>query len=545
MRNLIDAVIEPFAPEKALKRAHARAKLQNVKQYAGLLGGTGPNGQGYGRHGANTKKKGLIGWLTSLGSPGKDIDENQPKLVERSRDLFMSAPLATGALKTIRTNVVGGGLRLHAAIDFDFLGMTAEQAEQWHKNTEREFRLWADTTACDAYRRMTFGQLQSLALLMALKDGDCFAALPVKARMGMPYDLRIKLIEGDLVSTPNDGSAADADVLTGIELDADGEAVAAWVANGYSDKLLQRKWQRVRFFGEKTGAPQLLHIAQDWERAGQRRGVPLLAPVIETLKQLTRLTEAELTAYTINSFFTVFITSQTPQQPLQQQYAGEEQIDAADPNSYEIGSGTMVGLEDGEKAELISDARSNTSFEPFVKAICQQIGAGIELPYELLMKHFTASYSASRAALLEAWKMFRMRRVWLVDCFTQPIYEQWLAEAVAKGRIKADGYFTDPAVRAAWSGAYWNGPGQGHLNPLGEARAQQILIEEELTTRKRAAAEIDGVAWEDIHPERAREETLRRADKTIKKPGEYGSPTGKNPVGRPPDEEDTAGEGEE
>ncbi|WP_162803227.1 phage portal protein [Salmonella enterica] len=87
-------------------------------------------------------------------------------------------------------------------------------------------------------------------------------------------------------------------------------------------------------------------------------------------------------------------------------------------------------------------------------AICRQIGAALELPYELLVKHFTASYSASRAALLEARKMFRMRREWMVLSFCQPIYEEWLSEAVAKGRVIAPGFLWPEykAARVALSG---------------------------------------------------------------------------------------------
>ena len=46
------------------------------------------------------------------------------------------------------------------------------------------------------------------------------------------------------------------------------------------------------------------------ERAEQYRGVPYLAPVIESLKQLTRYSEAEIMAAVINGFFTVFITTE-------------------------------------------------------------------------------------------------------------------------------------------------------------------------------------------------------------------------------------------
>ncbi len=46
---------------------------------------------------------------------------------------------------------------------------------------------------------------------------------------------------------------------------------------------------------------------QDWERPGQRRGVPVLAPVIEALKQLGRYTDAELVAAVVSGLFTVFV----------------------------------------------------------------------------------------------------------------------------------------------------------------------------------------------------------------------------------------------
>lgn len=42
-----------------------------------------------------------------------------------------------------------------------------------------------------------------------------------------------------------------------------------------------------------------------------------------------------------------------------------------------------------------------------MKSIIRQIGSSLGVPYELLVMHFTSSYSASRAALLEAWKQFR------------------------------------------------------------------------------------------------------------------------------------------
>lgn len=70
--------------------------------------------------------------------------------------------------------------------------------------------------------------------------------------------------------------------------------------------LTASHWTRVEAYGKKTGRQNDLCLMQR-ERAGQLRGVPLLAPVLESLKQLGRFTDAELTAAVISAMFTVFI----------------------------------------------------------------------------------------------------------------------------------------------------------------------------------------------------------------------------------------------
>lgn len=499
----IDRTVAAFSPERALRRELARRKLEILNT-------------GYSHHGASQIKKSLIGWVSTGGDADADIVDNLPKLRERSRDLVMGMPIATGAMKTIRTNVIGAGLRLNASIDFEFLGLSSDEANAWEVNTEREFRVWADSKNCDAARMMTFGQIQGLALISALASGDVFAALPLIPRAGSVYDLRISLIEADRVSDPSPKPAGK-NIFGGVEINDLGEAVACYIERthpGAKIKSGKREWDRVEFFGAETGRPNILHVTQDWERPGQRRGAPLLAPVIETLKQLSRYSDAELMAAVVAGMFTVFIRSQTPEAPIGQAIPADQQVDAADPSSIELGPGAIVGLGDGEDIVVANPSRQNSAFDGFVTAICRQIGVALEIPYELLVKHFTASYSASRAALLEAWKMFRMRRSWMVQSFCQPIYEEWLAEAVLKGRIQAPGFFDDPVVRAAWCGAKWYGPSQGHLNPQQEAAAAKIRIEEEISTREREAAEYAGESWESIHAVRVREEGARRRDAT-------------------------------
>ena len=90
--------------------------------------------------------------------------------------------LATGALKTCRTNVIGSGLRLKSQIDYEALGMDEEAARDLERKIEREFSLWADSTACDPERLDSFYELQQLAFLNWLMSGDVIATLPVTKR---------------------------------------------------------------------------------------------------------------------------------------------------------------------------------------------------------------------------------------------------------------------------------------------------------------------------------------------------------------------------
>lgn len=509
--NLLEKTIGFLSPEKALKRQEARRKLNVLN---GFVGG----GSGYGRHGASYARKSLLGWLTSGSDADADIVDNIETLRDRSRDLYMGSPLATGALKTVRTNVVGSGLALNAQIDADFLGLSEDEARAWEKNVEREWRLWSESVDCDAERRQTFFQLQSLVLLSALMSGDVFVTMPIIKRAGSVYDLRIGLIEADRVCDPMVNAPIGANILGGVEVGTYGEAIAYWVAkrnpNAHSRigvNNQHQEWKRVQAFGAKTGRRNVLHIMCDVERPAQRRGVPLLAPVIESLKQLSRYSEAELMAAVVSGMFTVFIKSDTPNSPLGSTFDPAKQIDK-DPSSYELGNGAIVGLGENESIETANPGRPNANFDGFVIAICRQVGAALEIPYELLVKNFTASYSASRASLLEAWKMFRMRREWLIGNFCQPVYEEWLTEAVLKGRIQAPGFFADPTIRAAWCGADWYGDAQGQLDPLKEANAAKVRVEEGFSTREREAAELTGMKYETVHAVRKREEAMRKAD---------------------------------
>lgn len=497
--GIIDNIYLQFSPEKALKREVAKAKLSLIRDVTN---------SGYDEGGASKRKNSLRGWPAKSKSPQKDIDLNLDILRQRSRSLYMTAPIATSAIKTNRTNVIGSGLVLKSRIDYEVLGISQEEADQMKKHIEKEWALWSESKLCDNNHQHNFLELQQIALVSWLMNGDCFGLIRYKdATSYMPYQLRIKLIEGDKISNPNSyGDNIDLSykaqngnrIYNGIEIDEDGAVVAYYVANAYVDDYdTEKTWQRIEAFGQITGNTNVLHVFEA-ERCEQYRGVPYLAPVIESLKQLTRYTEAEIMAAVINGMFTVFVKTDDGNDDIN--FNGIEDTDETADSIhdkdegpvYELGNGTINYMKSGEEIQVADAKRPNVNFDGFVSAMTKYTGAALEIPVELVTKNFTASYSASRAALLEAWKSFRMRRTWFANDFCQPVYEIWLSEAVSKGRIKAPGFFSDPLIRKAYCRAEWNGPAPGQLNPTVEVEAAIKKVENGFSTHEKETIEMNG-----------------------------------------------------
>ena len=455
----------------------------------------------------------MKGFNAPSGSPHEDIDFNNYTLRQRSRMLYMAAPIATSAVKTNRTNVVGVGLRLKSRIDREILGLSPEQAEEWQKTAEREFNLWAkDKRACDATGMNNFYGLQQLALVSWLLSGDCIGLIKqYPATRLLPYSLRIHLIESDRIATPGGyGSEMPVTYTTGknpetgntiydgVEVDKNGMVVAYHVRSNYPFELgvPTTTWARVLAYQEHTGLPNVLHVI-DTERPDQYRGVSYLAQVIEPLLQMRRYTESELMAAVIESFFTAFIktTAPTDENPF-------NQTDLVPPgemrreNDYSMGPGQVNIMEPGEDVEFANPTHPNSNFDKFTAAVSAQVGAALEIPADLLLKQFNSSYSASRAALLEAWKAFKMRREWLADDFCRPCYEVWMSEAVARGRIYAPGFFDNPVIRAAYLGSEWLGPSQGQLDPVKEITAEILACGEGFSTHEQSTIRLNGGQWD-------------------------------------------------
>ena len=499
--NALDRAIAAVAPGWAAQRMKARAVMAFGGGYFG---------------GSKGRRPALSNWAPGSADADGDLAPDLADLRAYSRDLARTSALASGAISTVVTNVVGTGLAVQPSPDATFLGLSESQAQAWTDKVQREWKLWAESSDCDITRTQNFYALQALAFRSVLESGDVFA-LPTMAGTGRPYRMALQVIEADRVC--NAGFAVDgAGLVQGVELDANGAPVRYHIANQHPGARIRTDmtWTKVDAFGAQSGRRNVLHLF-DRRRPGQSRGVPYLSSVIEPLKQLKRYSEAEISAAVISAAFAVFVKmdpeafdSLFDADARKEYLTASNKWDGSVPTASMDAPAKTVNLLPGESIEAPEIGRPNAQFDPFVSAVLRQIGVGLELPFEVLTKAFNSSYSAARAALLDAWRFFRGRRDWMATVFCQPVYELWLDEAVASGRISAPGYFSDPAYRRAWAAAVWTGDGPGSIDPNKEITAAVDRINAGVSTLAAESLAFDGVDWETKHRQRVRESTARR-----------------------------------
>ncbi|TAA45655.1 phage portal protein [Pseudoxanthomonas winnipegensis] len=505
----------------------ARERLvvdQALRRAAEVGGGAHANGsptevQGTRWRGASRTLRSLASWVAQIGSATSDLSgPEQLTLRARSRDAARNHMPARAALMRNRTSVVGTGLVCRPAVDHEALKITPEQAAQYNATIRAAWERYAENPLeCDLEGTLDIYGLQGLALLSAMSSGDVMVLTPMQLRDGGVSEMKVQLVEADRVSNP-DGAADTESCIDGIKF-AQAMPVGCYVCSLHpGDRIATGTptWSYFPFYGDGTGRRRVLHIWNDKERPGQVRGAPYLAPILEPLKQLERFTNAELMAAVISAMLTVFI-----------QRKGDETDDAGNPlDAFEpvddagniaLGNGAIIDLAPGEEANAVNPSRPNAKFEPFFDAILKQIGAALELPLDVLLLQFNSSYSAARAAMLEAWRMFLCRRWLLTTQFCQPIYNLFLDEEVASGRLMLPGY-GDPTLRHAWSRALWIGPARGSMDEQKEASAAKTRIEIGVSNEAMETAAMNGEDWSAVNAQRARELAIKRANGTYVAP---------------------------
>ena len=291
--NLIDKAIGYFNPKAGAERIRERRKYDNLIKIE----------KGY----SNKDDPVLKNWNVGANSPDEDLLLSLEDLRAKSRNLYMNNDLAGAALKKMRTKTVGSGLLPKPTINYVYLGIEREKAKELERIIKNKFNAWALSPNSDASRMFSFYDLQSLLQLSWIMNGDAFAIPMRKHRKGVSIELCIQLLEADRIVNPI--GTINKYIKSGVEYDEQGELKKYYVASSHPGDNFNYKVKGYPAFNS-LGRKNILHIFEP-ERIGQRRGVPILGPIIFSLKQLGKYKSSELTAAVINAMIGLIIESES------------------------------------------------------------------------------------------------------------------------------------------------------------------------------------------------------------------------------------------
>lgn len=433
----------------------------------------------------------------------------------RSADLYNRNLYARGLIRRLVSNQINTGLHLEATPEEKILGREEDSLADWSEDVENRFALWGNNPyLCDQDERRTFGALQEAAQTEALVSGDVLVVLRSDQRTRLP---RVKLISGAAVQTPYGKDVGNPDKIKhGVEFDAQGRHAAYWVLQE------DGSFKRLPAYGEKSGRRIAWLLYGTDNRLDDVRGMPLLALVLQSLKEVDRYRDASLRKAVINSMLAMFIKKGTEKPGTRPMAAGgiKRGIEKATSNdgkerSFRTAEGipglVIDELQTGEEPVPFNANLTVDGFGVFEKAIVQAIAWANEIPPEILTLSFGSNYSASQAAINE-FKMYLNRvRTRFGENFCSPIYEEYLLGQVLAQRVTAEG-FVEAFWRAdlfetygAWISCDWSGAIKPAVDLTKLVRGYREMIAEGFITADRASRELTGTKWSKNIKKRGRE----------------------------------------
>ncbi len=441
----------------------------------------------------------------------------------RSAELYQTNLFARGLIRRLVTNEIVTGLNLESTPEESLLGLQKDALADWTENVENRFVLWgADPVLCDQKELDSWGSLQACIRAEALIAGDVLITLRQSPVTGLP---RLQLTPGAAVQSPwpmpklREGSR----ICHGVELDSMDHQVAYWV------RKEDGSYKRLPAYGEKSKRRlSWLYYGSD-KRLDEVRGQPILALVLQSLKEIDRFRDSTQRKAVVLSMLAMFIKKDVATPGSKPFTAGASRVDqvsvANDAGSVprrftsaEMQPGTSIDeLQQGETPQAFSINGTVESFGEFEAAILQGIAWALEIPPEILRLSFGSNYSASQAAINE-FKLYLMKtRNAFGEKVCTPVYRDWLISEVLTQKIVANGLleaWRDPKqydVFGAWVACDWNGAIKVAVDASKLVRGYEAMIDAGLVTRDRASRELTGMKFSKVVQLLARENALLAA----------------------------------
>jgi len=413
--NLLDSVISYISPQLAAKRLAAR---EGIRRYEAAS------------IGRRTKN-----WNSSAQDANTEIKSAHATLRNRSRDLVRNNPYSRRAVRAIKNNVVGSGIRA------SFSGTGTNQAKLFDE--------FAESFKCDYIGQQNFYALQGLAMQAVADGGECF--IIKKVRTDSQYGLELQLLESEFLYD-----------LDPFEYFSDGSYREQGIT--FKDgKPFSYKMYKMHPNGAYTSrdtievpAKDVIHI-YDKERIGQIRGVPFGVSAYIRTKDFDDYEAAQLMRLKIAACFSVFITD-----------GGTANLIKSDDSLLdrvsEVSPGMIEYLTPGQSVQFGNPPPAE-GYDVYSRKVQEGIAAGYGVPYATMTGDFSnVNFSSARMAWMEFSKEIQYYQQNLMIPACQKVFD-WFAEIIELKGVKIR------KVKAKWTT-----PAREMIDVAKEGAAQIALI---------------------------------------------------------------------
>lgn len=403
--NWLDRLIEPWAPQLALRRLRARAALASYE--------------------AATPSR-LRKFRRDNSGPNRLAEKSAIALRMQMRYLERNHDITKGSLDVLVNNTVGpNGIgvefqprKLDGSIHEEYAMQLAEAYEDWQRRPE-------------VTHRRDWQNVQRVVARTKFRDGEVFAQRVLGPIASLDHGTRVpyslELMEADLC--PYDFTETARGIYNGCEVNEWGRVRAWHVYKKHPGELLNLPTLNDL---KRIPAERMLHVAE-LHRIGQMRGITSYASVINRIEDIKDYEESERVAAKIAARMGPYIKKLAPSED---GYTGPTVDSSGNPVprslSWEVGQ-IYDQLAVGEEIGMIDTNRPNPNLISFRSGQLRAFAAGIAASYSSVSRNYEGTYSAQRQELVETFVHYAVHTDDFVGQLNRPVTEDFITVADLSG----------------------------------------------------------------------------------------------------------------
>ncbi|WP_430254276.1 phage portal protein [Neorhizobium sp. DAR64872/K0K18] len=476
----------------------------------------------------NRDKTGVLSMRRAIRRDGgTDVREAAWRASALAFDFMQNSGWIAGACDQMIVDTIGTEVKLNARPDILRLGYTEKERSDWCKLVEAEWRqhVW-NPREFDLAGKATLAEMCDGLMRYFIGGGEAFGILSfLTERQRIAYGLqtgtKVTLVAPHRVPhTTREFEGLDG----GIFHDANGRPTHCRFLR--RDGGLDTEYDLPFYL--QNGLPQVLHMMDRGDNPDSARGISIMAPILKVIAQSDQLADATLATALLQTIFAAVIKSPEPsEQAFQaiQTLADTDGIDGAGDlaqdfidvwgQRFEALKSGGVNLSDsariahmgpGEELVFKTAETPGSQYIPFSQNLQREMARRLGVTMESFSMDFSkATYSSVRVATSTVWPIAQRRRERIVAPFCQGVYESWLDEKIALGKIPFKGGYRAFAAnrdRVCWT--EWQGPAKPSADDYKSAMASKVRLEVGVSSLSDECAEY-GRDWEETAAQRARE----------------------------------------